>query len=301
MAVSYRNEEIEFTTLDGLTLRGTLFPASKRGAAVIMTPGFNLTRRTLFPKVASNFQQHGITALVYDPRTLGSSDGSPRNNIDPAEQVADYHDALTYLKSDSRVDPHRIAFWGMSFSGAVALTAAALDPRAPLVIAVCPLTVWELPAGKLHGVLAKAMQDRESQVSGNPPFSLPMIDEADGQNPAGFGEGSGAHELALVQRSLDELPDFALNTTLQTYYNIVAWTPFAALRLLSDTPTLLVTPQDDRISPAAKQRALIYDKLEGTKEMYLVPDAGHMDVLDGSGFDSVMRAQVEFIHQHLHE
>jgi hypothetical protein len=31
--------DVEFTTLDGLTLRGWLFPASQRGPALIMSPG----------------------------------------------------------------------------------------------------------------------------------------------------------------------------------------------------------------------------------------------------------------------
>jgi hypothetical protein len=33
------HEEVEFKTLDGLTLRGWLYPASKRGPGIIITPG----------------------------------------------------------------------------------------------------------------------------------------------------------------------------------------------------------------------------------------------------------------------
>lgn len=32
-------EDVEFPTVDGLTLRGWLYPASKRGPAVIMSQG----------------------------------------------------------------------------------------------------------------------------------------------------------------------------------------------------------------------------------------------------------------------
>jgi hypothetical protein len=32
-------EDVEFQTLDGLTIKGWLYPASKRGPGVIMTPG----------------------------------------------------------------------------------------------------------------------------------------------------------------------------------------------------------------------------------------------------------------------
>ncbi|KAK9415511.1 putative AB hydrolase-1 domain-containing protein [Seiridium unicorne] len=258
---------------------------------------FNLTRQTLLPKVAEYFQQSGITALVFDPRSIGSSEGNPRNNIDPAQQTTDYHDALTYLKSDIRVDANRIAFWGFSFSGAVVLAAAALDTRAQLAIAVCPLTTWELPATKYKAVLSKAMQDRESQLAGNKPFSLPMITEK-GENPAGFGVGMGTHELEFVLQSKQRLPNLEINTSIQTYYNIMAWSPFQALRFLGVTPALLITPEEDRISPMSQQKELILDKLEGPKKMHIVRGKGHMDVLDGDDFTPTMAAQVEFIRHY---
>ena len=37
--MSTYHEAIEFRTLDGLTIRGSLYPATKRGPAVVMTPG----------------------------------------------------------------------------------------------------------------------------------------------------------------------------------------------------------------------------------------------------------------------
>jgi alpha/beta superfamily hydrolase len=39
------------------------------------------------PGVAKQFQENGITALIYDPRTVGESEGQPRNDIDPFPQI----------------------------------------------------------------------------------------------------------------------------------------------------------------------------------------------------------------------
>ncbi|KAI1272224.1 Alpha/Beta hydrolase protein [Xylaria sp. FL0933] len=291
------HEEVNFQTLDGLTLRGTLYLAGLNSPAIIITPGFNVTRDVLLPRIAQYFQREGITALVYDPRTIGSSDGTPRNDINPAQQATDYHDALTFLKADGRVDPERIAYWGFSFGGAVALAAAALDKRAKAVVSVCPLTNWDLDVSKWRGVMAKAMQDRESRLSGNPAFSLPMITDR-GVNPAGFSSGMGANELGLVAEAR-KIPGFNLNTTIQTYYNILSWSPFKLLGYLSPTPVLIVTPEDDQISPLADQTELIYNRIQSQKQMYVVPKKGHMDVLDGESFETVMTVQVAFIRQHL--
>ncbi|KAI0502949.1 Alpha/Beta hydrolase protein [Xylaria bambusicola] len=290
------HEEVSFQTLDGLTLRGTLYLAGRPNSpAIIITPGFNVTRDVLLPRIAQRFQRDGISALIYDPRTIGSSDGNPRNDINPAQQATDYHDALTFLKTDGRVDPERIAYWGFSFGGAVALAAAALDKRAKAVISVCPLTHWDLDESKWRGVMAKAMQDRESQLSGNGAFSLPMITDR-GVNPAGFSSGMGASELGLVAEAR-KIPGFNLNTTIQTYYHIMAWSPFKLLRYLAPTPVLMVTPEDDQISPLADQKELIYNRIQSQKQMYVVPKKGHMDVLDGESFETVMAVQVTFIRQ----
>ena len=146
------------------------------------------------PDVAEQFQKAGITALIYDPRTLGLSDGLPRNDIDPARQVSDYSDAVTFMKSLPNVDSSKIGIWGMSFSGVIALSAAALDPRIRFCIAICPLLNLEYEAAKFPKVLAKLQQERESQLIGNKPLYVPVL-TAEGKNPAGMGLGADKEEF----------------------------------------------------------------------------------------------------------
>jgi hypothetical protein len=45
--------------------------------------------------VAEWFSRHGLTALTYDARTLGLSDGLPRNDLNPQKMAEDNHDAVT--------------------------------------------------------------------------------------------------------------------------------------------------------------------------------------------------------------
>ncbi|KAF7593594.1 hypothetical protein BBP40_011214 [Aspergillus hancockii] len=137
-------QDVALKTLDGLTLVGRLYPAEKRGPGIIMTPGFNCVKEMFIPEVAERFQAEGITALIYDPRTLGESEGEPRNNIDPMMQTSDNSDALMFMRALPIVDPEAIAFWGQSFAGTIALCAAALDKRAKLCISICPLLDFEL-------------------------------------------------------------------------------------------------------------------------------------------------------------
>ena len=39
-------QDIEFKTIDGLTIRGSLYPAANKGPAVIMTPGVSAIQFT---------------------------------------------------------------------------------------------------------------------------------------------------------------------------------------------------------------------------------------------------------------
>jgi len=41
MMAIYR-KDVEFKTIDGLTLKGWLYPTSARGPAIVITPGVNL-------------------------------------------------------------------------------------------------------------------------------------------------------------------------------------------------------------------------------------------------------------------
>lgn len=290
-------QDIEFKTVDGLTLRGWLFAGPPRAPAVIMTPGFNLTKDMIIFEAGQFLNAAGFTVMGYDPRCVGKSDGTPRNDIQPFKNIEDYHDALTYLKTHQRdlVDPDKIAYWGYSFSGAVALCAAALDKRAKAVIGCSTLTTWEF--SKWKQVLAKAMKDRESQLAGNQAMYLPLLTEAS-ENPAGFGKGYGKEDvLGIIRRHASIEPSFVPRTTLQTYYNMAAFRPMALMPFVNPTPALIMTGELDEISPPELQRKLIYDVFQGPKEFLEIPGKAHMDILTGDGSVEVFEKQTEFLNK----
>ncbi|KAI0100769.1 Alpha/Beta hydrolase protein [Nemania sp. FL0031] len=269
-------EAVSFPTLDGLTLRGNLYPASQPGPGIILLPGFSFVKEIMLPKVAEYFQKSGITALAYDPRTLGESDGSPRRDIDPMKHVSDLHDALTFLQKHSMVNPDQVAYWGFSFNGVVALNAAALDKRAKCVIAVSPLADLSYPTEYLHVLLRDAMKDREAQLAGARPIYVPVV-QKDGNCPYGWGAD-----------------------TIQSHYRISTWRPYDLITQVAPTPVMIVTPTEDKMSPLELQKAL-FDNLSMPKEHILVLNKGHMDVLSGRGFETIMYDQLKFLRYHLEQ
>lgn len=249
--------------------------------------------------MAASFQQAGITALTYDPRGLGESDGTPRCDIDPVKQVGDYHDALTFLQRRREVDPDRIAYWGFSFNGVIALNAAALDKRARCVIAVSPLTDLSYPEDQRAAMLADALRDRESQLAGGEPGYVPVVGE-DGTCPYGWGPGTTMDEYNLTVRFEALFPTYRNRMSIQSHYRIAAWRPFELMSLVAPTPVMILTAEKDLMSLPEKQKEL-FDTLEGPKEHIMVPDRGHMDIFSGSGAARLLSAQIDFVRKHTTE
>jgi pimeloyl-ACP methyl ester carboxylesterase len=270
-------------------------------------PGFRTLMKTLqfnsvkemlgFPDVAKAFQRAGISAFIIDPRTTGASEGEPRNDIDPLKQVEDLSDALTFLGNHDVVDSRRMGLWGYSFGAIVSLCAATMDRRAKFVIAVCPLVDFTYNPDKRPKVLARAIRDRESQVFGNPPSYMPMVN-AEGENPVGFGTVDKERYAPLAAAGKEIFPGHVNRTTVQTYYKMFMWQPFALLEYLSPTPVMYVIPEHDTLSPSELQLEQ-FERLTCPKIKRIELGIGHEDVLMGSHLFSQMEAEVKFVRDRL--
>jgi dienelactone hydrolase len=110
-------EDVEFTTSDGLRLKGW-YIESKNGAAVIAFPG-----RAASQKRAKMMAGHGYGVLLFDRRGEGESDGDP--NLFGWQGERDIHAAVKFLQSRPDVDPDRIGGIGLSVGGEMMMEAAA--------------------------------------------------------------------------------------------------------------------------------------------------------------------------------
>src|ERR1041385_87773 len=79
--------------------------------------------------VCRGLQRGGFAVVVFDNRNFGASDGQPRQEIDPWQQIRDYSDAITFARTLEQTDRERIGIWGSSYSGGHVLIVAAIDRR----------------------------------------------------------------------------------------------------------------------------------------------------------------------------
>lgn len=126
----------------GVCLRGYLTAPAAAGRlpAIVLGHGFLCTMAMGFPEIAGRLAAEGFAVLRFDYRGFGESDGDRRGELLPLQQSDDMRAAVSFLRVQPEVDPQRIALWGTSFGGAVALHAAAVDERVCAVVANVPVT-----------------------------------------------------------------------------------------------------------------------------------------------------------------
>ncbi|MCJ1360911.1 hypothetical protein MMC16_000006 [Acarospora aff. strigata] len=74
--------------------------------------------------------------------------------------------------------------WEVSLGAAISGCAAAIDRRVVAVLMICPIFKFIRP-DKRKTAFAQLMKDRQSQLRGNEPFTLPPFNSK-GENPAGY-------------------------------------------------------------------------------------------------------------------
>ena len=134
--------DIEFRTEDGVILRGWHYLPERAGSTptVVMAHGYSAVKEMYLDRFAEVFAEAGIGAVVFDNRNFGASDGQPRQEIDPWQQIRDYRDAITWASGLPEVDAERIGIWGSSYSGALYLWSARLTGESSASLLRCRLS-----------------------------------------------------------------------------------------------------------------------------------------------------------------
>jgi uncharacterized protein len=152
-------EPVEFPS-EGALLRGRFYRPESAAPfpVVVMTHGTTATITMALDHYAEVFCRAGLAVLLYDHRNFGMSGGEPRQQINPWIQARGYRDAVNYLLARADVRADRIAAWGDSYSGMIALVVGALEPRLAAVAVQCPTCGVEMPGTKPSDQSFQTMQ-----------------------------------------------------------------------------------------------------------------------------------------------
>jgi fermentation-respiration switch protein FrsA (DUF1100 family) len=285
-------QDVEFTS-EGVTLRGWLYLPEGDGPhpAVVVTGGFASVKEVFldhnYPEV---FADAGIVVLSYDHINCGTSDGLPRQELDPIKQQRGYKDAITYLAAHPSVDPGRIGIWGTSYSGGHVLAVAASDRRVKCVVSQA-MTISgrdntiarNTPSGvvDLHRRFA---EDRLAQFHGAPPAVVQgFSDESD---TVTFMESLPAEYTKNWQNEI----------TLRSWEHYAEYEPAAFIERISPAPLLMIVTTGDTMTPSADALSAYNRALEPKK---LVTVGGDHYAVYREAFTTTSEAAREWFLAHL--
>ncbi|KAK2024893.1 alpha/beta-hydrolase [Colletotrichum zoysiae] len=292
---------IAFKTYDGLTLKGTLFPAGEKKPCIIMTAGFGGERIHFLPDIAGHFQTAGFTVLLYDNRNLGESEGLPRLEVDPDMQARDYVDAFNYAAALPEVDLEKIVYWGTSMSGGVVLKAAALNKKIAAVIAQLPFISGEWVALKATQPPAGLVLERGHAVAVGKPTLIPSLPEsaeevANGTSKAVLADPS---TIPFMEEITRRGYTWERSVTAQSMANCYLFEPLAYIHRIAPTPLFMVVADNDTVTGTPIQLEA-FEKARQPKKLRILHGEDHFSPYYGEALKHNMAAQIEFLRETLH-
>jgi len=274
-------QDIEFEA-EGVTLRGWLYlpdDADESVPCIVMAHGLSAVKEMYLDKYAELFADAGLASLVYDNRNFGASEGEPRQEIDPWQQVRDYRYAITYAKTFDEIDGNRIGVWGSSYSGGHVLTVGALDTRVNCVVSQVPLVSGYKSIQRLvrPDILSDFHEqfnaDREARFAGEEPETVPAVSEdllGDAVMPT-----QRAYEW-FTETKEERAPAWENEVTLRSVELLAQYDPADYIKQISPTPLLMVVAERDDLALADEQREAYNQALEPKK----------LEILEGGHFDA---------------
>jgi uncharacterized protein len=259
------------------------FDESKKHAAVIIGAPYGGVKEQGSGIYAQNMAERGFVALAFDPSYNGYSGGEPRHISSPDLFVEDFSAAIDYVGTRPFVYRNQIGAIGMCGSGGFAISAAQVDRR---IKAIATVSMYDISRVQSKGfkdsftekdrnaILDAIAEQRYAEFEGNPPALTERgapIGFDDNTDPIGreFGEfystSRGYHPNSITQFTVTSSMSF-MNFPLLTY-----------IKSISPRPILFI------IGEHAHSRYFSEDAYElaaEPKELYIVPNAGHVDLYD---------------------
>jgi len=259
-----------------------------KNAAIIVGHPMGAVKEQSATLYATKLAEQGFVTLALDLSYWGGSEGQPRNAVLPDMYAEDFSAAVDFLGTQAMVDRNLIGVLGICGSGSFVVSAAKIDPR---MKAIATVSMYDMGAANRNGLNhAQTIEQRKK--------TLEMAAE---QRYVEFTGGEPLYTSGTVHALTDqstpiekEFYDFyrtprgeftpqgqtsqtTTHPTLTSNVKFMNFYPFNDIETISPRPMLFITG-DQAHSKEFSENAY---KLAGQpKELYIVPNAGHVDLYD---------------------
>lgn len=286
-------EKVSFPNQYKMKVAGNLFlpkemKAGEKYPAIIVGHPMGAVKEQSADLYATKMAERGFVTLSVDLPFWGGSDGEPRNAVSPDLYAETFSAAVDYLGTRQFIDRERIGVIGICGSGSFAISAAKIDPR---LKAIATISMYDMGAasrnGLKHGlsleqrklIIAEAAGQRYAEYEGGETKytggtlheltenSTPIEREFYGfyRTPRGEYTPEGASPLTTTH------PTLTSNVKFMNFY------PFNDIETISPRAMLFITGSEAHSREFSEDA---YRRAAEPKELYIVPEAGHVDLYD---------------------
>lgn len=279
-------EKVYYFNRFGIEIAADLYMAkdadlTQQYPAVVVGPPFGGVKEQGPGVYANELAQRGFVVLAFDPAYHGYSGGQPRLAGSTSLYAEDFSAAVDYLGTREFVDRDRIGAVGICGSGGFALAAAGMDTRIKAVVTSVMYDITGI-MNQISGEQRQQMLEADSQQrwedfeNGTARQQLSYPEEPDTEMPEGldpvteefysfYGMERGHHPNALGNLTIASVPD-TMNFPSLTHISEI-----------SPRPILFIAGENAHSLGYSEEA---YENASEPKELYVVPDANHVDLYD---------------------
>jgi fermentation-respiration switch protein FrsA (DUF1100 family) len=275
----------------------------QRRPGLVIGHGFGVIKKSLI-EVGTHFSNAGYVTLAIDYRTFGESEGEPRGQLFPLNQVEDFRNGISYLQTRGEVDADRIGIWGTSFGGAVAIYTAAVDLRVKAVVAQVPVVNGRRWLQALHNsagwdaLLLRLQEDRARRYRGEPSALVP---------PTQRGGPDGI--VPMDPRTMVVFEEYSKRTgqplvtadpliTLESVEKVIEFFPENVIQFIAPRPVHIVSTARRDVIHLLEHIQDAYKKANEPKKLVLLPFEAY-DLYWDPGRSSALDKALDCFHEYI--
>jgi fermentation-respiration switch protein FrsA (DUF1100 family) len=281
------HQKVSFNNRLGINLVADLYlpkdiNSSKKHPAIVVGGPYGAVKEQSAGLYAQSMAERGFVTIAHDPSYNGESGGQPHFTASFEALIEDFSAAVDYLGTKPFVDRERIGVIGICGSGSFGLAAAETDPRIKAVATVSMYDIGQahrqglaenVDTAALKNSLAEISKQRWAEVDGKdrtmaigtPQKLTDKSSEIDKEFYDYYRTPRGQHPRSSTA--------FWRTSGAQ----MMLFSSFDHLDWMSGRPVLFITG-DHAHSRIFSEQA--FKKASEPKELFVVPNAGHVDLYD---------------------
>lgn len=290
---SVDRKKVVFQNQYKMQVAGNLFTPTdikegERQQAIIVGHPMGAVKEQSANLYATKMAERGFVTLSIDLPFWGASEGQPRNAVSAEIYAEAFSAAVDFLGTRPFVDRNGIGIIGICGSGSFAISAAKIDPR---LKAVATVSMYDMGTANRSGLGGALSLEQRRQI----------LAEAAEQRYIEFEDGAtrytsgSVHELTAqstpIEREFFEFyrtprgevtpegatPQTTTHPTLSSNVKFMNFYPFSDIETISPRPLLFITGEN---AHSREFSETAYRLAAEPKELYIVPNTGHVDLYD---------------------